>query len=355
MNLEVYADPVNKPRIAPLPEPASRVLSPDFANPHAPGRQLAMAGQGADQPNHLSRIVEKDAPGKDQELTFDDFLDIINPLHHIPVLSAAYREISGDTITPHARTLGGFLYTGPIGLVGGAVNGIVEEATGKDLGASFLALFRDNATSDPLPDAADAADETDVPAGTGFGGNDRIPPQSDPDEVAPLWSALPQRQSPPAPAGESVSTGPSDASERRIMTGDEALRAYLSDMSALSAAVNERTSEAVRKTPAAPEPDGPDSEQPTQTSKFYPLDGVVRGRTTPISPSSATHDSGDPASPRGGGPDVASRLDDGVSAETASAPPNGDEASMADRMMQALKKYEAMVRRRNGDSDASPI
>ena len=30
--------------------------------------------------------------------TFADFLDIINPLQHIPVLSTLYRHLTGDTI-----------------------------------------------------------------------------------------------------------------------------------------------------------------------------------------------------------------------------------------------------------------
>ncbi|MDP6473864.1 MAG: hypothetical protein QF894_03030 [Alphaproteobacteria bacterium] len=29
---------------------------------------------------------------------FDDFLDLINPLQHIPIISTIYREITGDTI-----------------------------------------------------------------------------------------------------------------------------------------------------------------------------------------------------------------------------------------------------------------
>jgi len=35
--------------------------------------------------------------------TFADVLDIINPLHHIPLIGGIYRAISGDAIAPTAR------------------------------------------------------------------------------------------------------------------------------------------------------------------------------------------------------------------------------------------------------------
>ncbi|HEX2116212.1 MAG TPA: hypothetical protein VHM01_17550, partial [Alphaproteobacteria bacterium] len=57
--------------------------------------------------------------GKD-ELTFSDFLSVINPLQHIPVVSTLYRWVTGDTIKPAARVVGGALYGGPIGMISAA-------------------------------------------------------------------------------------------------------------------------------------------------------------------------------------------------------------------------------------------
>jgi hypothetical protein len=56
--------------------------------------------------------IQEDGKPKDTkaEFTFDDFIDIINPLHHIPVVSTIYRALSGDQIWVHARALGGGLY-----------------------------------------------------------------------------------------------------------------------------------------------------------------------------------------------------------------------------------------------------
>ena len=46
--------------------------------------------------------------GKDG-FTFLDFLDMVNPLHHIPIVSTLYQSITGDTIDPGAKIVGGTL------------------------------------------------------------------------------------------------------------------------------------------------------------------------------------------------------------------------------------------------------
>ena len=47
--------------------------------------------------------------GKDG-FTFLDFLDIINPLQHFPVIGTLYRELTGDTFDPGSRVLGSTLF-----------------------------------------------------------------------------------------------------------------------------------------------------------------------------------------------------------------------------------------------------
>ena len=70
---------------------------------------------------------------------FDDFVDIINPLQHLPFVSTLYREFTGDTIAPAARTAGGALYGGPAGLIAGVANVIFEAEHGSDIGATMVA------------------------------------------------------------------------------------------------------------------------------------------------------------------------------------------------------------------------
>ena len=47
--------------------------------------------------------------------TFADFVDVINPLQHIPLVSQAYRAITGDEISPGSRLAGATLFGGPVG------------------------------------------------------------------------------------------------------------------------------------------------------------------------------------------------------------------------------------------------
>ncbi len=85
---------------------------------------------------------------------FFDLLDIVNPLQHIPIVSAIYRDLTGDQIGGAARVLGGFLYGGPIGMIGGVANAVIAESSGQDISQHLVAgLFGDE--SDPGEPGAD--------------------------------------------------------------------------------------------------------------------------------------------------------------------------------------------------------
>ena len=74
-------------------------------------------------------------------LTFWDFLDIINPLQHIPGISSIYRAITGDEIGSVAKIAGSTLYGGPLGAVSSIIDVAVDISTGKDIGEhAFNAL-----------------------------------------------------------------------------------------------------------------------------------------------------------------------------------------------------------------------
>lgn len=95
-------------------------------------------------------------------LTFEDVLDTLNPLQHLPVVSTLYREATGDDISGASRVAGGTLYGGVFGLIGSAVNWLVEETTGDDIGGHVMAAFG-------LDDwnADDTAPDGTAPDGTG--------------------------------------------------------------------------------------------------------------------------------------------------------------------------------------------
>jgi len=70
--------------------------------------------------------------------SFADFIDIINPLQHIPIVSTIYRKATGDVISPGARMLGDTLFGGPIGAATAMANIAMEDKTGKDLTGNII-------------------------------------------------------------------------------------------------------------------------------------------------------------------------------------------------------------------------
>lgn len=98
----------------------------------------------------------------EDEFSFDDVIDIINPLHHLPVVNMIYREITGDMIKPMAQIIGGGIFGGPVGAVSGTVNAVVQETTGKDIAGNVVALVvgEDGVAT---PNAAPAAIDRDNP------------------------------------------------------------------------------------------------------------------------------------------------------------------------------------------------
>ena len=71
------------------------------------------------EPQNLSPAnPKKNIFGKffgDDGFNFKDILDLINPLHHIPIVGSIYRAISKDKIAPAIKLAGGALFGGPAG------------------------------------------------------------------------------------------------------------------------------------------------------------------------------------------------------------------------------------------------
>jgi len=71
---------------------------------------------------------------------FSDILDMINPLHHIPLVSTLYRNITGDEIKPISKIIGGSVFGGIAGAGSALVNIIIEEETGRDITSNIMHL-----------------------------------------------------------------------------------------------------------------------------------------------------------------------------------------------------------------------
>lgn len=123
-----------------------------------------VAGRGANQPaypmadadmDRWQRHRSDDVP--EMEIGFADFLDVINPLQHIPLVSSLYRAITGDEISPPAQILGGALFGGPVGFVGSIASVIAEEASGQSVGEIALAALIGGDEIPEIPVAVAAA------------------------------------------------------------------------------------------------------------------------------------------------------------------------------------------------------
>jgi hypothetical protein len=80
---------------------------------------------------------------EDAPFGFADLVDIVNPLHHIPLVGTLYREMTGDTIRDSGRIVGGALFGGPAGAAAGLANTIIAHETGSSVEGHALAMLRD--------------------------------------------------------------------------------------------------------------------------------------------------------------------------------------------------------------------
>ena len=130
----------------------------ESVNPWRPTVELAVTPSAMPEVDDSEPGVLEDDDGfkmfGEDGFTFLDFIDIINPLQHIPIISTIYRQMTGDTVDPGSRVIGSTLFFGPVGTVVSLANVMVNETTGKYVDEHVMA-FLDGEESG-LPEAADA-------------------------------------------------------------------------------------------------------------------------------------------------------------------------------------------------------
>jgi hypothetical protein len=322
MSYEVSAGEWAHPHIGRLTQPA-----------YTATRHEVGAGAPDTKPPGMAPGTRDDAAAAEGELTFWDFLDLVNPLQHIPVVSSIYRELTGDEIAAPMRTLGGFLFTGPLGFINGALNSIVEEASGRDIGETLFALFDDGEAS--------TAEATSTDKGAPATSIQTAAPLVDPPPSEPprsITRSIPAQETRldglAAPSGEAPAQG--------ALNGTPALHAFLSDLRTAGEGVRTTATQSAvarSESPAAASPIGP-----APAGRFYPLPKEAAGAAVNIGTSG-------PAAPRPGPPPARAELTQlppaamRAPASLAAAAPAAD-PSVAERMLQALEKYETMSQRR---------
>ncbi|MES1151115.1 MAG: hypothetical protein ABUL54_04405, partial [Dongia sp.] len=106
--------------------------------------------------------------GADGVFGWDDFLDVINPLQHIPIVAQIYRAVTGDEINGAAELIGS-LPLGPLGMIGTMAtiaDLAVKDTTGKDIGGNLEAMVfgtgTDKKGTGTADDASDMAEVSPV-------------------------------------------------------------------------------------------------------------------------------------------------------------------------------------------------
>jgi len=61
------------------------------------------------------------------QVTKDELVRSLNPLHHLPVVGMIYRQVTGEKIPVPIRVLGAGITGGPLGALGAAFMSLIEE------------------------------------------------------------------------------------------------------------------------------------------------------------------------------------------------------------------------------------
>lgn len=376
MNFETAADSFIRPTIGRQAVPAHAAVQTQ--------RDTAADAAGRDRFREQGAKAEHETAA--MELEFADLLDVINPLQHIPVVSSLYRELTGDEIKAPARVLGGFLFGGPVGLVGSVANAAIEEASGRDLGETVMA-WAFGAGDDGSANLAEAPRPAETPAETLAGiapaagaptpavpaapaAASAIPPaaagmpatvmtsgESEPRPNRAAAPAAPSRDGAPDARPDAPPDAGGEAAAGPMLSGKAAVAAFVNDLkavgrsaaSAVGAAADPVAQAAetpsAETPPARPVPEnlvglgirdrrGRSVAAPPAPPAVLQIPGAAGGPAVvqPASAQAAAHTDG--AAPADGGPD---------GGESASAP-----ADFSAQMMQALQKYQSMLQQRDG-------
>ncbi|HZH28725.1 MAG TPA: hypothetical protein VEY95_16250 [Azospirillaceae bacterium] len=292
--------------------------------------------------------INAPAAQSDQEFSFWDFLDVINPLQHIPIVNNLYREATGDTIKPTAQIVGGVLFGGPIGLLAATLNASAEQEHGRSIGGQLLAALRGgDGTAANVAQAATqeggtpvAAPATDVAANTAAAADDTtaVATTTDPRLQAQMLAANAPDKTPATGAAQQAQTPTTGTPEDqpRLTAGKFRPTTIPAPGAATSAAV---AGQGVVPEQAAAR--GP-------TNFFQRLQSVPPGgRNAPASARTAAQASAPAMAPAAAPARSAATQTKQPADATGQAPMPGQPVpkdQVANQMMRALERYQALSR-----------
>lgn len=180
----------SEPAAGPASGPASGVVDASFMDARQRTQRFIRPGW---EPQASSPDFK---PFGDDGLTFDDLLDVINPLQQLPVIGSLYRWLTGDQISPAARIAGGALFGGPIGIAGAIGGLIVDGVTGGNTEQEVMTALLGPSPAGPEPDA----EQPSLAA---------MPPSAPPPAAATPENSLVPSSGPPAlPAAAAPAASP---------------------------------------------------------------------------------------------------------------------------------------------------
>jgi hypothetical protein len=174
-------DPTTRalPSATPVPAPPPRAVFrmvendrmggsvPAWVTPVSAKDKTLAALSGATFSDELSTALSyrtgNDIPIAEKPFGFGDLIDIVNPLQHLPVIGAIYREITGDQIRPSSEIIGGAVFGGALGAAGSLANVILREETGEDLTGHVVRLAQGKPDPEPVQRLASAGTTSDIP------------------------------------------------------------------------------------------------------------------------------------------------------------------------------------------------
>ena len=154
----------------------------------------------------------------DVGFSFNDLIDMVNPLQHIPVVGTLYRRITGDTINTVPKIAGDTLYGGLEGFAGSVADTIFEKVTGKSFGDTVY---------DVAKNLFDGGSSNDTPAATGIastGSGSTAVAANEPslfDRIENFFSSSPAQ----APTTAVASNAPVDTTATSVPSNAPALTA----------------------------------------------------------------------------------------------------------------------------------
>jgi hypothetical protein len=123
----------------PVPGFAHGVTSASYWMSHLRDAQTKTVAQ-TDATQTASASASQSADVDSGNSFWDNVLDVVNPLQHLPVVGTIYRAATGDRIGDVEKVAGDTLYGGPIGLVTSLADVAFEKLTGKDFGDTVMAF-----------------------------------------------------------------------------------------------------------------------------------------------------------------------------------------------------------------------